>query len=154
MIGFAEDNGLDVGAVYLTHTHGDHIADLDRALEAFGRPPVYVGAREEFPEADPIGHGHSAAVGGLQLEARLTWGHSKGGMTYLIGGLARPVAVVGDALFAGSMGGGVVSYTDALETNRRQIFTLPEDTVVCPGHGPMSTVGEEKRHNPFFAGRS
>jgi len=59
--------------------------------------------------------------------------------------------VVGDALFAGSMGGGNISYTDALATNRAEILTLPEETVICPGHGPMTTVGEEKRHNPFFA---
>ena len=48
------------------------------------------------------------------------------------------------------MGGGVVSYRDALETNRREIFSLPDETVVCPGHGPITTVGEEKAHNPFF----
>ena len=73
-----------------------------------------------------------------------------GGLTYVITGLARPVAIVGDALFAGSMGGGVVSYADALETNRREIFTLPDDTVICPGHGPMTSVAEEKHHNPFY----
>jgi glyoxylase-like metal-dependent hydrolase (beta-lactamase superfamily II) len=88
----------------------------------------------------------------LRVESRLTWGHSKGGITYLVRGLARPVAVVGDAIFAGSMGGGIVSYNDALNTNREQILTLPDETVICPGHGPLTTVGEEKRNNPFFAG--
>ena len=60
------------------------------------------------------------------------------------------MAIVGDALFAQSMGGGMVSYRDALETNRKALFTLPDDTVVCPGHGPMTSIGEEKRVNPFF----
>ena len=69
----------------------------------------------------------------------------------MIAGLARPVAVVGDALFAGSMGGGMVSYEDALGTNRKEIFSLPENTILCPGHGPMTSVAEEKEHNPFFA---
>ena len=68
------------------------------------------------------------------------WGH----------GLGQPVAIVGDALFAQSMGGGMISYQDALATNRAEIFTLSDETVVCPGHGPMTTVGEEKAHNPFF----
>ena len=65
-------------------------------------------------------------------------------------GLPRLLAIVGDALFAGSMGGGLVSYDDALRNNREQILSLPDDTILCPGHGPLTTVGEEKRHNPFF----
>jgi hydroxyacylglutathione hydrolase len=60
---------------------------------------------------------------------------------------------VGDSLFAGSMGGGNVSYGDALQNNLDKILTLRDETIICPGHGPMTTVGEEKRHNPFFAGK-
>ena len=71
-------------------------------------------------------------------------------MTYIIEGLAKPVAVVGDALFAGSMGGGMVSYADALRTNREKIMTLPDDTILCPGHGPLTTIRSEKLRNPFF----
>jgi hydroxyacylglutathione hydrolase len=74
-------------------------------------------------------------------------------MTYVVTGLARPVAVVGDSLFAGSMGGGNVSYQDALRNNREKILTLTDETIVCPGHGPLTTVGKEKRDNPFFAER-
>ena len=69
----------------------------------------------------------------------------------MVTGLSKPVAFTGDALFAGSMGGGVVSYEDALRTGREKILSLPDETVICPGHGPMSTVAGEKRHNPFFA---
>ncbi|MEJ7703226.1 MAG: MBL fold metallo-hydrolase [Geodermatophilaceae bacterium] len=83
--------------------------------------------------------------------ARLTAGHSAGGITYVINGLARPVAIVGDSLFAGSMGGGAVSYSDAVRNNVEKILTLPDETIVCPGHGPLTTVGKEKRENPFFA---
>jgi glyoxylase-like metal-dependent hydrolase (beta-lactamase superfamily II) len=61
-----------------------------------------------------------------------------------------PVAIVGDAIFAGSMGGGMVSYEDALRTNRDKIMTLPDKTILCPGHGPITSVGEEKKYNPFF----
>ena len=48
------------------------------------------------------------------------------------------------------MGGGMVSYDEALRTNRESIFTLADETIVAPGHGPLTTVGEEKLHNPFF----
>jgi hydroxyacylglutathione hydrolase len=81
----------------------------------------------------------------------LTSGHSPGGMTFVVTGLSRPVAIVGDSLFAGSMGGGNVSYDDALRNNREKILTLPDETIVCPGHGPLTSVGKEKRDNPFFA---
>ena len=65
--------------------------------------------------------------------------------------LAKPLVIAGDAIFAGSMGGGMVSYAEALDTGRTGLMTLPEETVVCPGHGPLTTIGEEKRHNPFFS---
>ena len=74
-------------------------------------------------------------------------------MTYFVTGLARPVAIVGDSLFAGSMGGGNVSYADAIQNNLDKILTLPDETIICPGHGPMTSVGEEKAHNPFFVGK-
>jgi hydroxyacylglutathione hydrolase len=67
--------------------------------------------------------------------------------------LPRPIAVVGDSIFAGSMGGGNVSYKEAIKNNVEKILTLPDETIICPGHGPMTTVGEEKAHNPFFAGK-
>ena len=68
----------------------------------------------------------------------------------MVDGLETPVAISGDSLFAGSMGGGMVSYQDALQNNREKIMTLPGKTIVCPGHGPMTTIEEERRHNPFF----
>ena len=72
-------------------------------------------------------------------------------MTYVVTGLSRPIAIVGDSIFAGSMGGGNVSYHDALQNNADKILSLQDKTIICPGHGPMTTVGEEKQHNPFFA---
>jgi glyoxylase-like metal-dependent hydrolase (beta-lactamase superfamily II) len=48
------------------------------------------------------------------------------------------------------MGGGGVSYADALRTNREELMTLPDETILCPGHGPLTTIGEQKHHNPFF----
>jgi glyoxylase-like metal-dependent hydrolase (beta-lactamase superfamily II) len=60
------------------------------------------------------------------------------------------VAIVGDAVFAGSMGKGNHSWQQARDGVVSQILTLPEDTLICPGHGPLTTVGEEKANNPFF----
>ena len=141
---------LSVEAVLITHTHGDHVADLDRLVSETGSPPVYANRLEPHPGAKVIDEGWTLEVGALSLRALLTSGHSVGGTTYLVAGLAQPVAVVGDALFAGSMGGGMISFPDALRNNREKLMTLPENTLVCPGHGPVSTIGEEKKANPFF----
>jgi hydroxyacylglutathione hydrolase len=143
---------LAVKLILLTHAHADHIADLSRLVKETGAP-VYLSEKESAPIAQPISEGKTFRVGKINIESRLTWGHSPGGMTYVATGLKRPIAVVGDSLFAGSMGGGNVSYDDALKNNLEKVLTLPDETILCPGHGPMTTVGEEKEHNAFFAGR-
>jgi glyoxylase-like metal-dependent hydrolase (beta-lactamase superfamily II) len=153
MLRAAKRHKLDVQLILLTHAHPDHIADLPALREETGAD-VFTPAREPVPGAEPIDEGKEFRLENLQIDTRLTWGHSPGGMTYVVTGLARPIAVVGDSLFAGSMGGGNVSYRDALQTNLEKILTLPDETIICPGHGPMTTVGEEKQHNPFFTGKA
>jgi glyoxylase-like metal-dependent hydrolase (beta-lactamase superfamily II) len=150
MLDFLGEKKLKLVRIFITHTHGDHIFDLDRLKEMTGAPAV-VGAGEPVDGASTFDPGTKFSIGALGVETRLTWGHSKGAITYVISGLAQPVAVVGDAVFAGSMGGGGVSYEAALATNRKEIFSLPDATVLCPGHGPLTTVGEQKIYNPFFA---
>lgn len=145
-----ERENLGVKLILLTHAHPDHVADLRRLRKATGAP-VYISELEAEGGMEGIAEGKRFRTGSLEIEARLTSGHSPGGITYVVAGLSRPVAVVGDSLFAGSMGGGNVSYEDALRNNREKILTLPEETIVCPGHGPLTTVGKEKRDNPFFA---
>jgi glyoxylase-like metal-dependent hydrolase (beta-lactamase superfamily II) len=152
MIRFANRHKLDVQLILLTHAHADHVADLPRLREETGAD-VFTPAREPVPGAELIEEAKRFRLRNLQIDTRLTWGHSPGGMTYVVTGLAHPIAIVGDSLFAGSMGGGNVSYQDALRNNLEKILTLSDDTIICPGHGPMTTVGEEKRHNAFFAGR-
>jgi hydroxyacylglutathione hydrolase len=152
MVRFASRHKLNVQLILLTHAHPDHVADLPRLREETGAD-VLGPAREPVSGAEPIDEGKHFHLGNLEINTRLTWGHSQGGMTYVVTGLARPIAIVGDSLFAGSMGGGNVSYQDALQNNLQKILTLPNETIICPGHGPMTTVGEEKKHNPFFAGK-
>lgn len=146
---FIAAHDLSVSLILLTHTHVDHVVDLVRLKAATGTK-AYVSQLEPIAGAETFSNGRTFQAGRLEIQTRQTSGHSVGGTTYVISGLDRPVAVVGDALFAGSMGGGAVSYTDALRNNRNQILTLPNETVLCPGHGPLTTVGEEKLHNPFF----
>ncbi|PYJ14158.1 MAG: MBL fold metallo-hydrolase, partial [Verrucomicrobia bacterium] len=143
---------LHVQLIFLTHAHADHVADLPRLREETAAD-VFTPAREPVPGAELIEEGKRFRLGNLQIDTRLTWGHSPGGMTYVVTGLAQPIAIVGDSLFAGSMGGGNVSYQEALRNNLEKILMLSDDTIICPGHGPITTVGEEKEHNPFFAGR-
>jgi glyoxylase-like metal-dependent hydrolase (beta-lactamase superfamily II) len=146
----ADELGLTLTTLFLTHTHLDHVMDREKVLAHSPGIPVRVNALEPALDAERFHAGDSFSIGNLRLSTRLTRGHSPGGTTYVVHGLDRGVAIVGDALFAQSMGGGMISYQDALATNRSEIFSLPDDTVVCPGHGPMTSVGEEKAHNPFF----
>jgi len=150
ILSFIQEQELSVDAMFLTHTHRDHIACLDKLRAGAGNPSVYVHELESLSECDSIVEGFEYTCGQLSLKSLHTHGHALGGMTYVIDRLDRPIAIVGDAIFAGSMGGGMVSYQDALRTNREKIMTLADDTVLCPGHGPMTTVGEEKKNNPFF----
>lgn len=145
----ASEKELKIQIILLTHTHPDHIADLSR-LKHETKAAAFVCKSEAIDGAVSFSPGHKFTVGTMQIETRPTTGHSRGGITYVIHGLPRKIAVVGDSMFASSMGGGVVSYADALKNNREQILTLPGETILCPGHGPLTTVEEQATHNPFF----
>jgi hydroxyacylglutathione hydrolase len=148
LLGIRDRRNLKVESIFITHTHEDHVAALkDIAAKTSAR--VFGPSLESVPGATSVQEGNRFQIGSLKVEARLTNGHSPGGISYIIEGLSVPVAVVGDSLFAGSMGGAPSAYGLALTNNREKLLTLPADTVVCPGHGPMTTVGEEHRHNPF-----
>ncbi len=148
---FLAQKKLTLKYLFITHTHTDHIADLEK-VQAETEAECFVGDREpKLAGAKPFEAGRTFPLGSLAIETRLTWGHAEGSITYVVDGLEYPVAIVGDAVFAGSMGGGAVSYADALRTNRAEIMSLPAATILCPGHGPLTTVGEELEHNPFFA---
>jgi glyoxylase-like metal-dependent hydrolase (beta-lactamase superfamily II) len=149
MLQFIRDKQLHLELILLTHTHTDHVFDLDR-LKKSASADAFVSEREPLTGSTPFPDGKTFTLGALTIETRRTSGHARGGTTFVVTGLAQRLAVVGDALFAGSMGGGMVDYEEALRTNRAGIFTSPDDTIVCPGHGPLTTVGEEKAHNPFF----
>lgn len=141
---------LEVVAIFLTHSHADHIGalgQLQKALdvEAWSSELEPVRGTNYFRPGDLFNAGRHF------IRTRLTCGHSPGGTTFLIEGQIVKVAIVGDALFAGSIGGVHGNYASTLDQIRGEIFSLPDDTIICPGHGPMSTVGQERTGNPFFA---
>lgn len=149
MLTFARKYLLRIKLVFITHAHADHIADLAKVKKA-NISTAHTPELEPVEGAEPFVIGKKFDIGNFMVETRQTSGHARGGVTYVVSGLKRKIAIVGDALFCCSMGGGMVSYEEALRTNRESIFTLPDDTIICPGHGPMTTVGEQKKHNPFF----
>ena len=165
-----EASGLTPTVVLHTHGHLDHAggtADLVRRLPD-GIPiglhrdelQLYQGIRmqgqmfglEVEPPPEPtLWFEH----GGLSLEVRHTPGHSPGGVCFVVSGQADPLVIVGDVLFAGSIGrtdlmGG--SFPVLEKSIREQLYSLPDETRVICGHGPDTTIGRERSGNPFVLG--
>jgi glyoxylase-like metal-dependent hydrolase (beta-lactamase superfamily II) len=164
------ERGIVLEKILLTHGHFDHVGavrvlkertgaaihihadDADRMRTA-GRQGGMFGLRVQDPPAPDVllREGDKVAFADQRFDVLHTPGHTPGHVTFLAG----EMAFVGDLIFAGSIGrtdlpGG--SYEDLIRSVREKIFVLPDRTVLFPGHGPATTVGEEKRNNPFFAG--
>ena len=151
LLKFANARKLSVKYLFLTHTHQDHIADLETIVKKT-HAEVFTPELERGADGKVAREGDQFRLGNLRIEPRLTNGHSPGGTSYVVYGLQAPIAIVGDSLFAGSMGGAANDYQKALRNNREKILSLPPETLICPGHGPLTTVANEREHNPFFAG--
>ncbi len=147
-----DENGLELKHLFITHTHEDHIAAMRQVRDRFPRVRLHTNAKSAPPDQRnrPNDFIH---LGNLRITHRDTPGHAEDGVTYIIGNFpedAPNVAVVGDCIFAGSIGRGFVSTELLKQKIREEIFSLPDDTLICPGHGPLTTVGLEKANNPFF----
>jgi len=164
------ERGITLDKILLTHGHFDHVGAVRTLRERTGaRIHVHAEEVERMRTADRQGgmfglsvesppapdvlvrEGDVVELGDRGFRVLHTPGHTPGHVTFLAG----EMAFVGDLIFAGSIGrtdlpGG--SYDDLIRAVREKIFTLPDRTVLFPGHGPATTVGEEKRSNPFFTG--
>jgi glyoxylase-like metal-dependent hydrolase (beta-lactamase superfamily II) len=146
------ENDLVLRHLFLTHLHEDHVAALGALREKFPKLFLHTNSKTA-PVQNRNRPNDFLHLGSLRISHRDTPGHSEEGVTYIIGNWpddAPHVAVVGDAVFAGSMGRGNQSWDLARLKVREQVFSLPPATLICPGHGPVTTVGQEKANNPFF----
>jgi len=169
VVGHVQAEGLAVEAIVLTHGHFDHFLGIPEILQHFpnaevwvhgdelpmirraeyngsimmGKPFAYSGATRELRETE-------VTIGSFTVGVRHVPGHSPGGCALLF----DDACLSGDALFAGSVGrsdfpGG--DHALLLDSIRTKLFVLAEETVVYPGHGNRTTIGREKRSNPFFS---
>jgi glyoxylase-like metal-dependent hydrolase (beta-lactamase superfamily II) len=143
---------LQLRHIFITHSHWDHVEALPKIREAWPKVRLHSGSKNA-----PVNQRNKTAeivhLGGLRVTHRDTPGHAEDGVTYMVGNWqedAPLIAIVGDTIFAGSMGNGNGAWDLARRKIREQILSLPADTLICPGHGPLTTVAEEKEHNPFF----
>ncbi len=180
LIGLVRERGLLPELLILTHAHADHIAGVRDVRAVWPALPILMHEAEREWPGDPelnlsVGIGIPVTAPGpdrvlregdvLTLgtpdrpEACTTWkvlhtpGHSPGGITLYNG--VDGVALVGDALFAGSVGRTDFPGSDPrtlARSIREKLYTLPDETVVYPGYGPSTTIGVEKRTNPFVRG--
>ncbi len=158
MLAVLAERHATLAGVCLTHGHMDHAGGLDRILSEWP-VPVYLGEGDfpllpwKPPQASVVvpTDGKVVAVGDLEVECLATPGHTPGGICYRVQTRGQAFCFVGDTLFAGSVGGSnpVSLYADHLASVRERVLPLDPDTVLLPGHGPPTTVKEERVTNPF-----
>jgi len=158
MLAVLDRQALKLKAICLTHGHSDHASGLDVLLQQY-RVPVYLGKGDKplldwIPPTElmkPTEDGQIISVGRLTIRFVTTPGHTPGGICYKVEGAGADLCFVGDTLFAGSIGGSnpATLYQAHLESVRTRVLTLLPDTILLPGHGPATTVREERAHNPF-----
>lgn len=170
MLDAIERDQLQPQAILLSHCHSDHIAGVDRALSRFGDLPIHVHRAERDWCANPILNlsamldepvsvtsptelldgGETLRLGGTSWRVLHTPGHSPGGVCFVHEPSQQ--AIVGDTLFAGSIGriDFPTSDVDAMRrTIHETLMGLPDAMTIFPGHGPQSTIGRERKTNPF-----
>ena len=176
VIDFVRAHHIGVEAILFTHAHLDHIMGLERVADAFGSPPIYGHPAEHawfgdpqrnlsaFAGIDPVSvrsptrslnAGDELALGPTRWTILHTPGHSPGSVSLYC--KEAGVAIVGDTLFAGSIGRSDFPTSDPaalMNSLTRTLMALPDDTAVHPGHGPSTTIGAERHNNPFLTGQA
>ncbi len=165
--------GLNVAAIFNTHGHGDHIGGNAALKERYPDAPLVIGRGDAPMLSDPtlnlsfmagleitsppadllVDDGDQLSYAGLSFEVLEVPGHTPGHVAYLLRATSPWSLFVGDVLFAGSVGRTDIPGGDPgllLHSIRTKLLTLPAETRVYPGHGPPTTIGEEKWTNPFL----
>ncbi len=142
LIDYIEGNQLTLDTLYITHHHHDHVAGIKK----------FNDIRIIYPEESKHGQKENILTG-EQLTILNVSGHANPAKAYYYDGLKTPVCIVGDSVFAGSMGKSpdTESYQQALRTAQENLMSLPPETILCPGHGPLTTIACEQASNPFLA---
>jgi glyoxylase-like metal-dependent hydrolase (beta-lactamase superfamily II) len=173
---FLGRTGLGLGAILNTHGHADHIAGNAAMKQAFPAAPLVIGRNEaallgdaaanmsatfglalQSPKADRlVADSDRLDAAGFSFAVREIPGHSPGSVVFICDDFDPAIVFGGDVLFAGSIGrtdlGG--NLPQLLSGIREKLFPLPDATVIFPGHGPPTTIGAEKRTNPFVGERA
>lgn len=145
-----EKHALTPVQFLLTHKHPDHIAGIDDLRKKFPALPIAYPQGEDYQHGTPFTPGTDFHVGSITLKSVATRGHTPAGVSFVCEGLEKPVVFCGDAIFAGSIGGPRIDYQLSLRDVRDNLLSLPGDTVLAAGHGPLTTVDLELTNNPFF----
>ncbi len=170
LIGFLRSESIRPSAILLTHGHGDHIAGVQDVITAFDNVKLICpsadadmlgdaqlnlsasfGMSVTAPQADElIAPGEQLTLGDTIWQVIDSSGHTPGGVSYYCA--EEKIVITGDALFAGSIGRTDLpgaSCGRLLKNIRENLLTLGDDVAVLPGHGPASSIGYERRVNPF-----
>jgi hydroxyacylglutathione hydrolase len=152
IINKVREMGIRPNRVLLTHAHPDHAGGLGELSQAFDCP-TYIDHKEPKPIGSDnfkiVNDGDELTLGELKIKCIETPGHTVGGVSYLV----NQSLLSGDVIFAGSMGRANSSWSDLFNSITKKVLRLPDETGIYPGHGPSTTVGQEKEHNPFFVRR-
>jgi hydroxyacylglutathione hydrolase len=149
------DGDYHLQYVLVTHKHADHCDATADVVEAFPDAAIVMHPLDVHAigslgaKALPVRNGETLPFGDASIRMLHTPGHTDGSSCYVFAG----ALFSGDTLFAASVGGAygdASTYDDILNSVRSKLFTLPDDTIVMPGHGPPTTIASEKGHNPFF----
>jgi glyoxylase-like metal-dependent hydrolase (beta-lactamase superfamily II) len=140
-------------AVFLTHVEAEHAGGLCEVVSRFGVSSAFIPTGAKAPCGRAIGEGEVRRLGAFEIVVYSTPGHAAAHNCYLVRRAAsaggRALLISGDLVFAGSVGGAFFS-EEQLERNLRRMLTIaPGNTVIAPGHGPLTTVENELRYNPF-----
>jgi hydroxyacylglutathione hydrolase len=167
-----EQTNLEIGQILITHAHIDHVGAVAALVDEYACPVLMHAEAEPMLKQLPtqalmmglkfgkvptvnryVGDEEVLEVGNLKLKSLYTPGHAPGHLAFYVE--SEALVLSGDALFAGSVGrtdlfGGSIDLL--MRSIDERLLTLPDETKVYPGHGPETTIGDERRHNPFLQG--